>query len=46
MPLDAASAIFPKPTMHLSWLSDGIGIATAAAIRMWVRLTGRPVAKK
>jgi hypothetical protein len=45
VPLDATSAICPKPTMHLSWLSDGIGIATAAGIRLWVRLTGRRVAE-
>jgi hypothetical protein len=31
--------------MHLSWLSNGIGNVTAAAIRLWVRLTGRRVAK-
>jgi hypothetical protein len=31
--------------MHSSCLSDGIGIATAAGIRLWVRLAGRRVAK-
>jgi hypothetical protein len=45
VPFDTASATSPKATMHLSWLSDGIGIATAAGIRKWVRLTGRRVAK-
>jgi hypothetical protein len=44
-PFDNAAAPYPNPVMHVSWLSKGIGIAAAAGIRLWVRLTGRRVAK-